>query len=182
MDTEGHLLVALVAPGSVEAEVGRLQASLFAAHGLVSAQALPPLIPVSFLVPDAPTRGLLSELDHCISAPWRIRVTGAQWVEGSLYLGVDSAGAWAALRTRARELCGAEPLSLFPAAEGFFLGCGETSPEERDRIRPAAPAATFTSCVVALVRIETAHAGEEWWREVYWEIAEQKPLRGRRER
>ena len=182
MSTEEHLLVALVAPGSVEAEVGRLQASLFAAHGLVSAQALPPLIPVSFIVPGAPTSGLLVELNHCISAPWRIRVTGTQWVEGSLYLGVDSAGTWAALRTRARELCGAEPPSLFPAAEGFFLGCGEAAPEERDRIRPAAPAASFTSCVVALVRIETVHAGEGWWREVYWEIAEQKPLRGRREK
>jgi len=111
MDTEEHHLVALVAPGSVEAEVGRLQASLFAAHGLVSAQALPPLIPVSFIIPGAPTRGLLVELNHCISAPWRIRVTGTQWVEGSLYLGVDSAGTWAALRTRARELCGAEPRS-----------------------------------------------------------------------
>ena len=182
MDTEEHHLVALVAPGSVEAEVGRLQASLFAAHGLVSAQALPPLIPVSFLMPGAPTRGLLVELDHCIRAPWRIRVTGTQWVEGSLYLGVDSAGTWAVLRTRAQELCGVEPPSLFPAAEGFFLGCGEAAPEERDRIRPAAPTASFTSCDVALVRIETAQTGEGWWREVYWEIAEQKPLRGRREK
>jgi hypothetical protein len=182
MDTEEHLLVALVAPGSVEAEVGRLQARLFAAHGLVSVQALPPLIPVSFVAPGARTRGLLPELDRSIRAPWRIRVTGTQWVEGSLYLGVDSAGAWAALRTRAQELCGAEPPSLFPAAEGFFLGCGEAAPEERDRIRPAAPAASFTSCVVALVRIETAQEAGMWWREVYWEIAEQKPLRGRRER
>ena len=182
MSTEEHLLVALVAPGSVEAEVGRLQARLFAAHGLVSAQALPPLIPVSFVATVATTRGLLLELDHCISAPWRIRVTGTQWVEGSLYLGVDSAGAWAALRTRAQELCGVEPHSIFPAAEGFFLGCGEAAAEERDRIRPEAPEAAFTSCVVALVRIETAYTGEGWWREVYWEIAEQKPLRGRREK
>ena len=182
MDLEEHLLVALVAPGSVEATVGRLQISLFAAHGLVSAQALPPLIPVSFVTPGAAARGLLSELDHCISAPWRIRVTGTQWVGGSLYLGVDSAGAWAALRNRAQELCGAEPLPLFAAAEGFFLGCTEAAPVEHDRIRLEPPAGTFTSCAIALVRIETAHTGEGWWREVYWEIAEQKPLRGRRER
>ena len=182
MDTAEHLLIALLAPGSVEAEVGRLQGRLFAAHGLVSAQAMPPLIPVSFVMAGEHTRGLLAELDRSIPAPWRIRVTGTQWVEGSLYLGIDSAGAWAALRTRARDLCGAEPPFLFPTAEGFFLGCGEAALEERDRIRPAAPAATFTSCNVALVRIETAQTGEGWWREVYWEIAEQKPLRGRRER
>jgi hypothetical protein len=182
MNIDPHLLVALIAPGSVEADVGRLQARLFAAHGLISAQALPPLIPVSFIAPGAPTRSLLPELDHCIRAPWRIRVTGTQWVGGSLYLGVDSAGAWAALRTRAQELCGAEPLPLFPPAEGFFLGCAEAAPDERQRILPEAPAASFTSCAVALVRVETAHPGEGWWREVYWEFDGLKPLRGRRER
>ena len=57
MQPGGAYLVALIPPGSVEAEMGRVQAALFAEHGLASAQALPALIPVAF-TPEPPARGI----------------------------------------------------------------------------------------------------------------------------
>jgi len=68
MNVEKHLLVALVAPGSVEAEVGRLQTSLFAAT-VWSRRRRCRLSSGFVRHAGAATRGLLSELDHCISRP-----------------------------------------------------------------------------------------------------------------
>jgi hypothetical protein len=174
-------MVALAAPGSVEAALGMLQAAIFSAHGLASAQALPPMIPVAFLPAEASTRGLLEVLNGSVRAPWNIRTTERAWVEDFLYLGIDSGGAWAALRARTLERCGAEPRPPFPAREGFFMGCGDATPAQRDLIRPAAPSVTFSSSDLALVRIEWPFGQGAWWRELYWEILEQRPLRGRRE-
>jgi hypothetical protein len=42
-------LIVLFAPGSVEAEISKTQNALFDAHGLASAVALPPMIPVGFV-------------------------------------------------------------------------------------------------------------------------------------
>ncbi|MGA2974028.1 MAG: hypothetical protein ABSF77_01830 [Spirochaetia bacterium] len=174
------LLLALMAPGSVEAELGRLQAGIFAEHGLVSAQALPPLIPIAFL-PDAYPQGMLFKLDKAVRAGWRMSVTGPAWVEGFLYMGVASGGTWAGLRERALALRGAERQPLFPPAEGFFMGCGDASPEQRPLIHPAAPAISFTSGAIAILSISSPRGINEWWRELYWETVEERPLRGRRE-
>jgi hypothetical protein len=182
METEGFLMVALSAPGSVEAAVGRLQAGIFAEHGLASAQALPPLIPVAFLPSGAPPRGLLGNLNESVRAPLRIRSTELAWVEGFLYLGVDTSGAWAALRARSLELCGAASLTLFPEAEGFFMGCGDATPAQRPLIRPVVPSLAFTSCDIDMLSIDAPLGRGAWWRELYWEVVEQRPLRGRREK
>jgi hypothetical protein len=171
-------LVALAAPGSVEAAVGRLQAGLFAAHGLLSAMALPPLVPLAFVPPQPRPRALLAALERSVSAPWRIGARGLAWVDGWLYLGIDSGGTWAALRAAALARCG-EAAALFPAAEGFYLGCGEAGAEQRAAAGPAAPVLVFSSCDIALVDIRAAGSGP-WWKEVYWEIIEALPLRGRR--
>ena len=179
MDGASFTLCALIAPGSVEAEVGRIQQGIFSAHGLVSAVALPPLIPIAYLAADARARGLLGELDGSVRAPWRIGVTDAVWASGFLYLGIDSGGMWDILRARALALCGAESSGPLLAAEGFFLGCAEATAEQRGTIRPSVPGTSFTSGTLALVSIETAGSGP-WWAEVSWETIEQRPLRGRR--
>ncbi|MGA2613552.1 MAG: hypothetical protein ABSG38_08870 [Spirochaetia bacterium] len=176
-------LLALLAPGSVEAEVGRVQQAIFAEHGLVSSIALPSLMPVAFLASDEPRRGLLAELNAAVAAPYRIVFTGLSWQEGWLYLGVDSGGAWLSLRAAALAAfaheTGGKP-GLFPAFEGFFLGCAEAQAEHRGLIRPSLPAGGFTSSVLSLMRIDAAGAGGAWWREVSTEILEELPLRGRR--
>jgi hypothetical protein len=175
-----HVLAAVIPPGSVEAELGRLQAGIFSAHGLLSAQALPPLLPLAFLPMGTAPAGLLPSMEKAVAAPWRVRVRGYLWAEGFLYLSVDSGGMWTALRAEALAGCGAEPPGFFPPREGFFLGCGEATDEQRASVHPPASELVFTSAELALFRIETPRVDGQWWRELYWETIDRKPLRGRR--
>jgi len=174
-----HLLLAMLAPGSAEAEIGRVQQRIFADHGLVSAIALPPLAPVAFLPSELPASslpGFLSRLNASVAAPYRLTFRDARWQEGWLYLAFDSGGIWESLRAAALP----ETPGLFPAFEGFFLGCGESEPGLRGRISPSLPAGGFTSSSLALLRITTGDRGSDWWREVSTETLEERPLRGRR--
>ncbi|HVP18965.1 MAG TPA: hypothetical protein VMU36_08195 [Spirochaetia bacterium] len=173
-----HLLLAMLAPGSAEAEIGRVQQHIFADHGLVSAVALPPLVPVAFLaeLERVSRRGLLLELNASVVSPYRIALTGLCWREGWLYFAFHSGGVWESLRAAAPPAT----QGLFPAFEGFFLGCGESKPEHREMIRPPLPAIGFTSSSLALIEITTARLDGAWWREVSTETLEEIPLRGRR--
>jgi len=177
-------LLALLAPGSVEAEVGRVQQAIFAGHGLVSSIALPPLVPIAFLADGKPGCGLLAQLNAAAAAPYRIVLAGLAWQNGWLFLGVDTGGVWGSLRAAAlsAQAAGgaAEPPGLFSAFEGFFLGCIEAESGQRQLIRPRVPEVRFTSSVLALMRIDAAGPGGAWWREVSTEVLEELPLRGRR--
>jgi hypothetical protein len=183
-------LVALRAPGSIEACVCGMQQELFASHGLVSAIALPPLLPVAFLAdmprggrgPGTP-RALLERLDAALKAPYRISARAAAWVQGAFYAGLDTAGQWEILRAA----CAADPAGacpprspLFPVAEGFFLGCVEAGDDARPRIAVEVSFPSFTSATLALVRIETPARGTRWWRDVTCSIEAERPLRGRK--
>jgi hypothetical protein len=178
--TGRHLLVALVAPGSVQTVVGRVQQALFATHGLLSAVALPPIVPVAFIEPPAKPRAFLEGLERSAAAPWRARTAGAGWLDGWLFLRVETGGLWAGLRAEALAR-GGELAGPFPAAEGFFLGCAEARADQRDAIAAPDPAQAFSSADLALLRLETAE-GTAWWRAVSWETIEERPLRGRRTR
>ncbi len=177
------LLVALLPPGSVESEVGRVQEQLFAEHGLVSAMAVPPLIPVAFL-PDGETPAkTVQGLDRSVPDGWRIRVSGSEWVQGHLFARAQSGGAWPMLRAAAdtaARACADPGTGLFPVFEGFYLGCAEASEETRSAILPRIPILSFSSAALAVLRIETT-GSREWWQELHWEIIDQRRLRGRRE-
>ncbi len=179
MKGESALLVAIIAPGSVEARVGKVQQAIFAEHGLTSAVALPPLIPVAFLADAVP--GLLATIERAARAPWRIQTAGIAWEGGSLFLAVSSRGLWGSLRDGARSLGPFRDADLFPAFEGFFAGCGDAEPGMRPLIRPNVPDLSFTSGFLATLAIRSPRGRDGWWREVSWEIMEQRPLRGRRE-
>jgi len=181
MRGESFLLCALIPPGSVEAEMGRVQSDLFAEHGLASAQAVPPLVPIAFLDPVRLRGGFLSLLNGSAPSGWRVRLEGAEWVEGHLYARIDSAGAWAALRACALAHCGIETGGLFPVAEGFYLGCADAPQAARSGISPSIPPSSFSSGMVALMVLE-APRGTEWWNQLHWEVTEERPLRGRKER
>ena len=173
-------LVAFSAPGSIEAEVVGQQARLFAEHGLASSQALPPLVPVCFLPPGRAPSVLLARVSRSAPAPIAFRSTGMRWEGGWLYLMLESAGAWRSARAEAEEASqGGGP---FPCVEGFFLGCGEASAEERGRVGLAGPDLRFTSCTVSLVRIECLGDSAGWWRQLWWEVLDERPLRVRRQR
>jgi hypothetical protein len=179
MPTQPCLLCALLPPGSVEAELGRVQDALFSDHGLASASAVPPLVPVAFLGAPEAVSGLLLEMNRSIRAGWRILLQDPAWYSGHLFARVDSAGAWQTLRACALAGGGEEKGGPFPAFEGIYLGCAEAPDSERARISPVIPRRSFSSAALAVLRIE--HAGPpEWWRELHWEIIDQRPLRGRR--
>jgi hypothetical protein len=174
-----RLLLALFAPGSVEGEVCRVQDALFARHGLVSSIALVPLIPVLFV--PASARDLpLGRLCKSLPAGCRFSTTGLQWVEGGLYLAVESGGAWGALREEARRLCGPGEPPLFAETEGFCLGCWEALPPQRALMTVQVPTLRFSSCTFALASLTARTAEQTWWREVSLETLSEKPLRCRR--
>jgi hypothetical protein len=183
MHADGFRLVALFCPGSAEAELGRLQADIFSAHGLASAQSLPPFMPIAFLERGASTRGLLRELDRGLAAPWKVTVAGPEWVQGVLFMAVDSGGAWGALRAAALRAAepAAEPAAPFPAFEGMLIGCAGATEQQQAAIRPALMGLSFTSGTLTLLDIEAPAGPPQWWRELYWETVEQLPLRGRRQ-
>jgi hypothetical protein len=183
-------LVALRAPGSIESSVCGLQEEIFAAHGLVSAIALPPLVPVAFIAGmprggrgQGTPRAFLERLEAAVRAPYRISPRGAAWVDGALFALVDTGGEWEALSAAcAADDAGAPPAraALFPVVEGFFLGCVEAGAAARRGIAAETSFPSFTSATLALVRIETPARGKRWWRDVTCSIEEEKPLRGRK--
>jgi hypothetical protein len=173
--TEGaeHTLLALVPPGSIEAALCGIQDSLFSAHGLVSAISLPPLIPVLFLAPAA-GEDLLGRVGRKLPPPIAFVSTGVAWEGGSLWLRMDSRGAWRALREEASGASAASP--LFPESEGFCLGCWEAAEKVHAAITVQAPRISFTSCTIALLKIHTA-AGPRWWTDTAVEVEAERPLR-----
>jgi len=189
MPSTDCLCVALFAPGSVDAEVGRLQASIFAEHGIASAHAVPPLVPIGFVRDLAAAReGPLSEpreartflaaVERSVGAPWRAVVASQRWHEGFLFLSVESGALWAQAREALRARI-AEP-GFFPAVEGFFLGCGDATDAQRASIRCELPRLSFSSATIALVRFSSPFDAAGYWREVRWETLAEQPLRGRR--
>jgi hypothetical protein len=179
MTHEPVVLAALFAPGSIESDVGIVQASVFSRHGCASAQALPPLIPIAFLDAARVDASLLREMNRTIAQGWRVRLTGAGWIDGHLFARIDSGGAWRALRECALARCGSAGESPFPAAEGFYLGCSEMPGDARAQVNPALPELSFGSGTIALMKI-SASEGPEWWRALSWETIEERPLRGRK--
>lgn len=171
-----HRLLALLAPGSIEAEVGALQQAVFSEHGYVSAIALPPLVPVRFLPLDAPAR-LPQVPGRDVAKGFVVRVTGAAWRSGHLFLSLDTGGAWSALRGDDRWSDGPP---AFPCFEGFYLGCSEAGPSERSAVRVPATDRRFSSVDVALMSITVFDEGPDWWREVRWQVDDRRPLRGKR--
>ncbi len=176
-DSSSRLLVALLAPGSVEAEVGKAQNAIFSSYGFVSAVALPPLIPIGF-VPDGKGRELIAGMRKPVHSPYVFKTTALAWEGGCLYLCVESDGVWAGLRREVTEALGGQAElapRLFAPAEGFCLGCWEAAEEQRAGIRVDVPSLRFSSCALALVSI-TVGVGQ-WWRDVRMEIVGKKPLR-----
>jgi hypothetical protein len=180
MPHEPLVLAVLFAPGSIESEVGKAQAAVFSEHGWASVQALPPLIPIAFLEAARADRSLLREMNGSIEPGWRMRLIGAGWIGGHLYGRIESGGAWSALRACSLARGGPEGESLFPPAEGFYLGCSESPDEARALINPPLPELSFGSGTIALMRI-SASEGTEWWRMLSWVTFEEQPLKGRKQ-
>ena len=171
-----YRLLALLAPGSIEAEIAALQQAVFSEHGFVSAIALPPLVPVRFLPADAPLR-LPQVPGREVTTGFVVRATGTAWNDRHLFLGLDTGGAWSALRADDRWSDGPP---LFPCFEGFFLGCSESEPAARARLVVPVMDRRFSSVDLALMSVSVPDDGSDWWTEVHWQIDDRRPLRGKR--
>jgi len=190
MPPDSCLCLALFAPGSVDAEVGRLQATIFREQGLASAHAVPPLVPIGFVrdgdaaegLPAGEARTLLAGVEGAVTAPWRAGTAGLRWHEGFLFLGMESGTLWAQAREALRARGAFAEPGFFPCAEGFLLGCGDATDAQRASIRLEPPRLAFSSATIALVRLSSPFGSGGYWREVYWETLEERPLRGRRVR
>jgi hypothetical protein len=44
------------------------------------------------------------------------------------------------------------------------------------------PPVSFSSCTIALVIVRAGFEGPEWWRDLSWEVLDERPLRGRKNR
>jgi hypothetical protein len=171
-----YRLLALLAPGSIEVEVGALQQAIFSQYGCVSAIALPPLVPVRFLPADASPR-LPQVPGRDVPAGFVVRVTGPDWSAGHLFLRLDTGGAWSALHADGRWTDGPP---LFPCFEGFYFGCAESEPAVRAGLALPAMDRRFSSIDLALLSISVPDDGADWWTEIHWQIDDRRPLRGKR--
>ncbi len=172
-----YLLIALLAPGSVEAEVGKAQNAVFSSYGLVSAVSLPPFIPIGF-VPDGEGREFFGKMGKPGRSPYNFKIAGFAWEGGGLFLSVDSGGIWKGLQREVTEALGGQAElapRLFAPAEGFCFGCWEAAEEQRAGIRVEVPSLRFSSCALALVSIMVG--AWPWWRDVRMEIIGKRPLR-----
>ena len=165
-------LIALIAPGSAEAEVSETQAALFADLGLVSAVAFPPMIPLGF-VREEEAAARFNALEAGGASPYVFRSAGLRWEGGGLFLALESGGVWDSLR----RLAGDKENGPFPIAEGFIMGCWEAAAETRNADLGEVPRISFSSCSAALITVLGAWDRGDWWRELYFETTLKKPLR-----
>jgi hypothetical protein len=190
VDLNEHVLLAVIPPGSIEREVSALQNALFSARGCLSAAALPPLVPVAFLKDGASLRladfsGAAADGGMRHGLP--LRTTGWARKDGWLFLSLEPNGAWEA-RVRAIEEAlapailhdapaGEQAAGPFPLHQGFFMGCSPAEGGGGAESVLQAPLLSFSSCSLALIRLRVSAGEGGWWREVYTEIVEKKPLR-----
>jgi hypothetical protein len=182
------LLVSLVPPGSVEARVGALQRRIFSETGLPSFLALPPMIPIAFLNAE-PTRESFELLGKSPHQRYRIVTAEVEREDEAIFLRVETGGLWKDLRavveTWKVASSGRQPPGriLFPAREGFFLGCAEG--ELSASLPPgwhqgfSLPLISFTSATLSLVGVSTVSGKGEWWQDVLWRVIREMPLRAR---
>ena len=171
-------LCALLPPSNIAAEVSCVQRSLFTAHGLCSALALPALVPVSFhdRLPDAGT------LDRVVEVLGRIQpfVIGQYTVVGdSLFLDLETANQWEAIRSVMSGLPQGTVTAggIIPLHEGLFVSCLEGSVES-SALRAGLGEfglRRFSTFRVVFLRILTHST--PWWDHVQWMIPFERRLK-----
>ncbi len=191
-----YALLALKSPSNIEKKVRELQSSLYRQGGLVSALALPVVIPLCFVEPGAFSTSrseLRVSLRRAVGkeAPY---LTSGSIVEsdGSLFWDLTPRRELQRLRRSCERVFApaARQPDLFPVTRGFFL-CSL-----QGRSRDAMPSLTiseplrFPATAAFLLRfrpldveLETAQLGPSsvddrpWWKSLFWEKLEEVPLR-----
>lgn len=196
-----YALLALKGPSNIEKKVRELQSSLYRQGGLVSALALPVMIPLCFVAPGvipAKRSDLRDRLRRAVgrAAPYLNSKSIAER-DGFLFWDLAPRRELQRLRrdcekvfTPANSQQGTQQRDLFPVARGFFLCALE------GRSRAAIPSLTVSEPLVFPAKaaflllfhtlaLETATAEQgassaedrPWWKSLFWEKLEEIPLR-----
>lgn len=194
------LLFGLEPPSNIARLARQVQESLYAAWGLVSPLALPPLIPLRFAAPPRPPgaeelRRLEQELVRSLRGPAAPRAPRCRTKAGALHDGVlfweleTDIGPLASLAERLCPWPPPEP-PPFPPWPGFLLALPEPG---ADLDRAAAdldlpPPGAFTTLALVLLgvrrltseplaRTEPPPPARPWYRALEWEQLLRLPLR-----
>jgi hypothetical protein len=192
-------LLSLRVPSNIEKKVRELKTFLYREGGVVSARALPMMIPLCF-VPSAVAVQKRAALRDALrralgrQAPL-LRGGSIMEHEGFLFWNLESADELQRLSHRSAEVFGEEPSQLFPVARGFVL-CSLEGRLPSDLPPVEAPerlSFPAKAAVVLRLRLLEAEPGSErleataseipasetgaWWRSLFWEELERIPLR-----
>lgn len=194
------LLFGLEPPSNIARLARQAQESLYAAWGLVSPLALPPLVPLRFAAPPRPPaaeelRRLEREFGQALRGPAAPRAPRCRTAAGALHEGVlfweleAETGPLAALVERLCPWPAPEP-PPFPPWPGFLLALPEPGP---DLGRAAAglslpPPDSFTTLALVLLgvrrltpepleRVDPPAPPRPWYRALEWEQLLSLPLR-----
>jgi len=176
-----HLLAAIIPPSNISRQIDLIRERLFSDYSLVSAAALPPLIPLLFLPPG---RYNLQEvqLKEKIGKAFPITTGHYREYQGNLFLTVHSNGGYDSLKRElknyllagAAESAGAEEMP-FPCTEGFFLTAperladfGKVIKKVIKNLRIPEPV-HFSSYSLAILKLESFSHPGEWWQNSRWE-------------
>ncbi len=178
-----HLLAAIIPPSNISRQIDLIRERLFSDYCLVSAAALPPLIPLLFLPPGRYTLQEV-QLKEKIGRAFSITTGHYREYQGNLFLTVDSNGGYDSLKQELKNYFLPLPGSVkkagspglpFPCTEGFFLTAperladfGKVIKKVIKNLRIPGPV-HFSSYSLAILKLESFSHPGEWWQNSRWE-------------
>jgi len=176
-----HLLAAILPPSNISRQIDLIREQLFSDYCLVSAAALPPLIPLLFLPPGRYTLQEV-QLKEKIGKAFSITAGHYRECQGNLFLAVDSNGGYDCLKQELKnyllagavEMAGAQE-APFPCTEGFFLAAPERLTDFSKVIKKVIKKLGipgplhFSSYYLAVLKLESYSNPGKWWQNISWE-------------
>jgi hypothetical protein len=155
--------------------IGSVQQEIFSRFGLLSAIALPVMIPMKFCSVSVTPSDFASCFNGLEGA---FQITGATYGlnESSLYLSakLDEPGVriWNLLYERLKKLKSSEGVEPFKPFIGFYLAQEESSVSLEEVVKALGepPKVRFSSFTYTLIRLELDEPAESWYRDVFWEV------------
>jgi len=190
-----HLLAAIIPPSNISRQIDLIRERLFSDYCLVSAAALPPVIPLLFLPPGRYSlQG--GQLKEKIGKAFPITTGHYREYKGNLFLAVDSNGGYDCLKmelknylsagaqeragtgkmSATREMIGTQEstgaeLRPFSCTEGFYLAAPEKLADFSKVLKKLATPDPlhFSSYYLAVLKLKSYSNPGEWWQNSRWE-------------
>lgn len=171
------ILSAILPPSNVSREITLLQKILFSKYGLISAFALPPLIPLGYH-PISFSEQDFSHATAHITHAFRVSLGQFCLEKNSLFISVNTNGEWQTLRQQLNVCTQRSSLNL-PATtalsiyEGIFLSLNEQKCVDFVfQLDDLSRLIGFSAQTLAFLQIRSAE--KNWWNEVFWTVRFEK--------